>query len=150
MDENISRKKYGEKIILKVLFNKFICLIAMLPMSSLLRTFLYRIIGTKIGKNGFIASYVLFDDQHPELITIEDRVVISYRSTIITHDDSKGIISPVTIKRDAWIGACTTILPGVIIGEGAVIGAGTTIAKDVPPKTTVVSAKVRIVNKEGE
>ena len=150
MNEKISRNEYGEKFILKILFNKFVCLIAMLPMTTSLRIFLYSLTGTKIGKNCFIGSYVFIDDQYPEFITIEDKVTISYRTTIITHDDSKGIISPVTIERHAWIGACVTILPGVIIGEGAVIGAGTTVAKDVLPKTTVVSAKVLTVNKEGE
>lgn len=150
MNEKISRKEYGEKFILKVLFNKFICLIAMLPMATSLRIFLYTLTGTKIGKNCFIASYVFIDDQYPELITIEDKVTISYRSTIITHDDSKGIVSSVTIERDAWIGACVTILPGVIVGKGAVIGAGTTVAKDAPPKTTIVSGRERIIKKEGE
>ena len=150
MNKKLSREEYGKKFILRIFFNKLICLIAMLPMTSSLRIFLYSLTGIKIGKNCFIASYVFIDDQYPELITIEDRVIISYRTTIITHDDSKGIVSSVTIKRDAWIGACATILPGVIIGEGAVVGAGITIAKDVSPKTTVVSAKVRIVSKEGE
>lgn len=150
MNKKIYINGYGEKFILRVLFNKFISFITLLPMTSSLRIFLHSLTGTKIGENSFIASYVFIDDQYPELITIEDHVTISYRCTIITHDDSKDIVSPVTIKRDAWIGACATILPGVIIGEGAVVGAGTTIAKDVSPKTTVVSAKVRIVNTEGE
>jgi len=150
MNKEISRKEYGEHFILKVLFNKVINLIALLPTVSSLRIFLHSLTGTKIGKNVYIGSYVLIDDQYPELVTIEDDVTISYRCTIITHDDSKGIVSPVTIKRGAWIGACVTILPGVIIGEGAVIGAGTVVAKDVPPKTTIVGAQVRIIRKEGE
>lgn len=150
MNMKVSRKEYGEKSILRILFNKFISFIAMLPMITSLRTLLHSLMGTKIGKKVFIASYVFMDDQYPELITIEDHVTISYRCTIIAHDDSKGIVSPVTIKRNAYIGACATILPGVIVGEDAAIGAGTTVAKDVPPKTTVVSAKVRIVNTEGE
>ena len=141
---------YGEKFILRLFFNKFICLIAMLPMTSSLRTFLYSLTGVKIGKNGFIASYVFIDDQYPELITIEDHVTISYRCTIIAHDDSRGIVSPVTIKRNAYIGACANILPGVIVGEDAAIGAGTTVAKDVASKTTIVGARERIIEKEGE
>jgi acetyltransferase-like isoleucine patch superfamily enzyme len=145
MNKKISREEYGEPFILRLLFNKLIGLIAMLPMTSSLRIFLHRITGTKIGKGVFIASYVLIDDQYPELITIEDNITISYRCTIIAHDDSKGIVSPVVIKRGAWIGTCVTILPGVIIGERAVIGAGTTVAKDAPPKTTIVSARERII-----
>ena len=150
MNKKISRKEYGEKFILRVLFNKFLHLIAMFPMTTSLRIFLYFLTGVKIGKNCFIASYVFIDDQYPELIAVEDHVIISYRCTIIAHDDSRGIVAPVTIKRNAYIGACATILPGVIVGEGAVIGAGTTVAKDVPPKTTIVGARERIIKKGGE
>ena len=146
MNKKISMKEYGEKFILRLLFNKFICFITMLLMTTSLRTFLHSLTGTKIGKNVFIGSYTFIDDQYPELITIEDHVVISYRCTIISHDGSKSIVSPVTIKRNAYIGACATILPGVIIGENAVIGAGTTVTKDVPPKTTIVSARERVIN----
>jgi acetyltransferase-like isoleucine patch superfamily enzyme len=46
-----------------------------------------------------------------------------------TIDDS------ILIKRGAWIGASTIILPGVIIGENAVVGAGTIVSKAVPPYT---------------
>jgi acetyltransferase-like isoleucine patch superfamily enzyme len=144
----IPRKNYAEKSFLKIIFNKYILFFSMLPMTSDLRKKLYRNVGIKIGKNGFIASYVLMDDQYPELITIEDNVTISYRATILTHDDSKGIIIPVRIEQDAWIGACTTILPGVIIGRGSVIGAGTTVSEDVPPNAIFVGGKGRYITKE--
>jgi acetyltransferase-like isoleucine patch superfamily enzyme len=39
-----------------------------------------------------------------------------------------------------WIGAAATICPGVTIGHGSVVGAGTVVAKDVPPLTMVTSA----------
>ena len=150
MNKKTLREKYGKKSLFRVFFNKFLSLIAMLPTTSSFRVFLHRITGTKIGTNIFLAPYVFIDDQFPELITIEDNAIISFRTTIIAHDDSRGIVSPVTIKRNAWIGACAIILPGVIVGEKAVVGAGTVIAKDVPSKTTVVGAEIRIINKERE
>lgn len=42
------------------------------------------------------------------------------------------------IKKGASIGANATILPGIIIGENAMIGAGSVVTKDVPPNTTVI------------
>ncbi len=51
MNEKISRNEYGEKFILKILFNKFICLIAMLLMTISFRNFLYSLTGKKIGEN---------------------------------------------------------------------------------------------------
>lgn len=118
----------------------------MLPMFPSLRIFLYSLAKVSIGKNVFIGSYVLIDDQYPELVTIEDNATLSYRCTILAHDDSKGILSPVTIKQNAWIGACVTILPGVVINEGAIIGAGTIITQDVLSKTKVVGARSRVIS----
>ncbi|SNQ61091.1 acyltransferase [Candidatus Methanoperedens nitratireducens] len=147
MNEKISRTKYGEKYILRAVFNKVLCFIAMLPIGSKIKIFLYSLAGVRIGKNCFIASYVLIDDQYPELITIEDNVTIAYRAALITHDDSRKIVSAITLKKKSWIGSCAIILPGVIVGENAVVGAGATITKDVLPKTTVISAMVRVINK---
>lgn len=45
---------------------------------------------------------------------------------------------PIYIGNDVWIGRKVIILPGVHIGDGAVIGAGTVVAKDVPPYTVAV------------
>ena len=45
--------------------------------------------------------------------------------------------SPITIGNDVWIGGHSTILPGVTIGDGAVIAAGSVVTKDVAPRTLV-------------
>jgi len=134
---------YPEKFFLRLMLNKLLCFFAMMPMFPAIRKFLYILTNAKIGKRVFIGSYVLIDDQFPELITIEDDVTISYRCTILAHDDSKGILSPVTIKRNAWIGACVTVLPGVVINERAIIGAGTVVFRDVPKRAKVVGPKPR-------
>lgn len=51
----------------------------------------------------------------------------------------------VIIGRYVWIGARTTILPGVIIGDGAVVGAGSVVSKDVPPYAVVAGNPARVV-----
>ena len=77
-------------------------------------------------------------------LTIGDRVLIGYNSSIITRNHEmpadKGRIfgaghvsKPVVIGDDVWIGANCTILPGVHIGEGAVIAAGSVVSKNVSP-----------------
>ena len=48
--------------------------------------------------------------------------------------------APIVIEADVWIGAATTILPGVRIGHDSVIGAGAVVAKDVPALTVVTGA----------
>ena len=53
----------------------------------------------------------------------------------------------VVIGENVWIGDKATILPGVSIGDGSVIGANAVVTKDVPPYSVVVGNPARIINK---
>lgn len=95
-----------------------------------------------IGKNVFIN----FDCTFLALggITIEDDVLIGPKVSLITEShplnprDRKGLMAkPIHIKKNAWIGANATILPGVTIGENAVVAAGAVASKNVPDNTIV-------------
>ena len=55
------------------------------------------------------------------------------------------IRKPIVIKDKAWIGFNSIILKGVTIGEGAIVGAGSVVTKDVPPYTIVAGNPARIV-----
>ena len=81
-------------------------------------------------------------------MTIGDKVRIGLRVNIITNnhvfmDHERPIMeqgsacAPVIIKDDVWIGVNATILPGVTVGKGSVIGAGAVVTKDVKPYTVV-------------
>jgi acetyltransferase-like isoleucine patch superfamily enzyme len=96
----------------------------------------------KIGKNVFINHACSFLDLGG--ITIEDDVLIGPRVNITTEnhptDPTKRkdlVLQPVLIKRNAWIGAGATILPGVAVGENSIVAAGAVVNKDVPPNTIV-------------
>jgi len=54
---------------------------------------------------------------------------------------------PVLIKQGAWIGACAVILPGVIIGRNAVVGAGSVVTKSVPDFSVVAGAPAKAIKK---
>lgn len=95
-----------------------------------------------IGKRVFINHACSFLDLGG--ITIEDDVLIAPRVNITTENhptdpaDRKSLIlKPVVIKRNAWIGAGATILPGVTVGENAIVAAGAVVSKDVPANTIV-------------
>jgi acetyltransferase-like isoleucine patch superfamily enzyme len=51
--------------------------------------------------------------------------------------------APITIENDVWLGANVTVLPGVTIHEGAIVGAGAVVTKDVPAHTTVAGVPAR-------
>lgn len=96
----------------------------------------------QIGKNVFINHACTFLDQGG--ITIEDNVLIGPKVNLITENhplepaNRRALIcKPIVIRRNAWIGAAATILPGVTVGENAVVAAGAVVSKDVPANTVV-------------
>lgn len=54
------------------------------------------------------------------------------------------------IDKNAWLGANSTILPGVTVGKNAVIAAGAVVTKDVPANTVVAGVPAKIIKKIGE
>lgn len=95
-----------------------------------------------LGKNVFINHACSFLDMGG--ITIEDDVLIGPKVNLITEnhpldpaDRQALLLKPIIIKKNAWIGAAVTILPGVTIGENAVVAAGAVVSKDVPANTVV-------------
>ena len=104
----------------------------------------------KIGKNVFINACCRFQDQGG--IEIGDGALIGHNTTIATlnHDfnpQKRQNIkpSPVKIGKNVWIGSDCTILPGVEIGDGAIIGAGSVVTKSVPPNTIAVGNPARVI-----
>lgn len=107
-------------------------------------------------------------------IIVEQDVLISYRCIITDadnhslryserkndlqdwihnrHDWSRVKIAPVRICKGAWIGAASIIMKGVTVGEGAVVGMGSVVTKDVAPYTIVAGNPARVVKElpEGE
>lgn len=110
---------------------------------------------TRFGKNVFINFNCTFLDLGG--ITVEDGVLIGPNTNIITEghpqdpDSRHGLFGrPVVIKRNAWIGAGVTVLPGVTIGENAVVGAGSVVTKDVPDNAVAAGNPARIIKYTGE
>jgi len=98
----------------------------------------------EVGNNCHIGKNCFFDMS--EKITIEQNVVISMQTTIITHlDMTKSNLNklyplkskPVMIKNDSYIGANSVILMGVTLNEKSFIAAGSVVTNDVPPFTMV-------------
>jgi acetyltransferase-like isoleucine patch superfamily enzyme len=65
------------------------------------------------------------------------------------HDWSHSEMAPIRICEGAWIGARSIILKGVTIGAGAVVGMGSIVTKDVPPRTVVAGNPARVIREIG-
>ncbi|MGF6848945.1 acetyltransferase-like isoleucine patch superfamily enzyme [Chitinophaga sp. W3I9] len=104
----------------------------------------------KIGKNVFINHACSFLDMGG--ITLEDHVLIGPKVNLITEnhplnpaDRRSMLCKPILIKKNAWIGAGATILPGVTIGENAVVAAGAVVSRDVPDNTVAGGVPARLI-----
>lgn len=93
-------------------------------------------INIKLGKNVFINSGCCFQDHAG--IEIGDGTLIGHQVVIATLNHAQDSVSradmfpkPVKIGKNVWIGAHATILPGVTIGDNAIIAAGAVVTKDV-------------------
>lgn len=108
------------------------------PGGYTLRPWLHRRRGVKVGEHVWIGQYVYIDELHPEHVVIEDNAVIGLRCTIFAHFYTGGYapdakVGTVQIRRDAFLGPNCTILKDVVIGEGAVVVAGSVVGRNVPP-----------------
>jgi len=105
---------------------------------------------TKIGKNVFINFDCVFLDLGG--ITIEDNVLIAPKVSLLSEGhpvspESRQSLVPghIHIKKNAWIGAGATILPGVTIGENGVVAAGAVVSKDVAADTIVGGIPAKLI-----
>ncbi len=89
-------------------------------------------------------------------VTIGDRVLIGYRTQILSRNHiipkerlpifgSGHSSRPVVIGDDAWIGGNCVILPGVTIGKGCVIGAGSIVTRSIPDYSIAVGNPARVI-----
>ena len=109
-------------------------------------------IGVNIGKNCFIATKGFSSE--PYLITIGNNVQITVGCQIHTHGGGHiirtenpkfDIFGKVVIEDGVFIGAHSQIMPGVRIGEGALVAAGSIVTKSVPPHTIVAGNPARVI-----
>lgn len=112
--------------------------VANLPMPGhFIRPFFIKLGGAKLTSTEcFIGKNVVFDGVCPERIHIEPGVVITDGTIVLTHYFhpviGKWTTGDVYIKRNAFLGARTIITKPVTIGEGACVGAGSVVTKDIP------------------
>ncbi len=113
----------------------------------------HRMRGIKIGKNVYFDRGVFIDTSRPHLVTIQDDVEIGPNAMIIATDSSYNHIfkevpilyKEIIIEKKAYIGAGAIILPGITVGESAIVGAGSLVTKDVPSRSVVIGVPARII-----
>lgn len=131
----------------KVLRNGVFILLARHSPSLALKRWLFRVIGMQVGADVSFAWQVTPDLFFPELIRVGDNTIVGYNTTILAHEYllTEWRTGPVVIGSNVTIGANCTILPGVVIGDGATISAMSLVNKDVAPGEKVGGVPIRLL-----
>lgn len=107
--------------------------------------------GMKVGADFNRQQGCYIDPTHCFLIEIGEHVTMSIRVTLLAHDASTKKclgytkIGKIRIGDNVFLGANTTILPGICIGENAIVGANSVVTKDVPADTVVAGNPARVI-----
>lgn len=143
----------GKNVVLNEFINLYGCQIGN---NTKIGTFVEIQKNAYVGKNCKISSHTFIC----EGVTIEDNVFIGHDVTFIndpypratnkkdqlqTEDD--WVCESTIVKRGASIGSGATLLPKIIVGENAIIGAGSVVTKDVPPNTIVAGNPAKVLRK---
>lgn len=150
-------KTYRDGFLLKFCMDSWL-LSPLLPRK--LRPAILRIIGCKVGKDVFIGDHVRIDSGHADMIFLEDHVHVAGGCRLLCHqrnlsnycvgDDYAKLgykIAPIHLKKGCLVGMESFVMPGVTVGEGAIVGAGSLIAHDIPDWTIAVGRPAKVVKK---
>lgn len=148
-------KTYRDSFLLKYVMNSWL-LSPFLPRK--IRPWVLRKIGCHVGNGCFIGDSVKIDAGHSDMIFLEDSVSIAGGTRLLCHqrdftDYYVGsdylklgyTIKPIILKKGCLIGMESFVMPGVTIGEGAIVGAGSLVTKDVPAWTIATGRPAKVV-----
>lgn len=167
---NYSEEEYGDVSLWKV-FSKFFGNIYRKRLEKMMdwpilqsfnprkiRPILMRQMGCKVGKECFIGDYIRVDCGHADMITLEDHVSIASGSRLLCHQrdfsnycvgddymDLGYVVKPIILKKGCLIGMESFVMPGVTVGEGAIIGAGSLVTKDIPAWTIAAGRPAKVL-----
>ena len=109
------------------------------------RTYYTRFWGMDIHDTVLFSMSANFDRTYPKGVHIGPETYVAFGAVVLTHDRTRGLYLDTRIGRHCFIGAHSMVLPGVTIGDGCVVGAGSVVTRDVPDRTIVAGNPARVI-----
>jgi len=86
-----------------------------------------------------------FDKTNPRGVHVGEYSYVAFDAAILTHDLTRGLRLHTRIGKNCFVGARSIILPGVLVGDGSIIGAGSVVVRDVPPHCIVAGNPAKVL-----
>jgi acetyltransferase-like isoleucine patch superfamily enzyme len=106
-----------------------------------------RVWGMDIDPTASFSLSARFDQTYPAGIHIGAKSYIAFEAAILAHDMTRGLYLHTRIGRHCFIGARSIILPGVRIGDESIVGTGSVVTKDVPPRCIAAGNPAQIIRR---
>lgn len=141
--EQTQKRTVFEKI--RKISNTLLMLVAYACPSVKLRIFIHRLRGVNIGSGCYIGMFCYIDNLYPDYIYIEDGASVNAGTMLIAHFNPlikfknvlRATVAPIILKEGALIAVKCIILPGVVVGECAIVSAGSVVCENVEAYTLV-------------
>lgn len=112
---------------------------------ALKRLYYVRLWGMDIHPTAQFSLSAKFDLTHPKGVHVGAHSYIAFEARILCHDMTRGIYLDTRIGENCFIGGRSLIMPGVSIGDGSIVGAGSVVVRSCPPGSVLAGNPARIV-----
>jgi acetyltransferase-like isoleucine patch superfamily enzyme len=114
-------------------------------LTGLKKSYYNRVWGMDLDPTCEISLSAAFDLTYPRGVHVGAFSYIAFEARILCHDRTRGLYLDTRVGRNCFIGGRSLLLPGIEVGDGSVVGAGSVVTRSVPPGSVVAGNPARII-----